>query len=174
MKLYFVTGISGSGKTTVARALRSMGHVAFDSKINKGLFFFADKDGNKPDDYLPHDESWANRYKWVLNKKMLDELLEENKKADRVFLCGGAHDLEQYWPLGENVFLLRVDAPTMLQRLSSNTRDNNFGKDNATQKKLLERLNRFQQKQLAAGAVSVDALRPIEDVVEDILSQTGK
>ncbi|HEX6258832.1 MAG TPA: hypothetical protein VFZ48_05110 [Candidatus Saccharimonadales bacterium] len=36
----------GAGKTSVARKLNELGFTAFDSKINKGIFHFADDDGN--------------------------------------------------------------------------------------------------------------------------------
>lgn len=170
-KLFFVTGISGSGKTTVGRELTKLGEVAFDSKIQKGLFRFSDKDNKQPTDYQPNNSSWRERYHWVLNKTMLDELIEDNRFANRVFLCGGADDLIQYWPLGKKVFLLRVDAVTMLNRLQQDKRDNYFGKDKETQARLCERLNRFQNKMIAAGVVEIDATKPLAEVVSLILTQ---
>lgn len=171
-KLYFITGISGSGKTTVVRRLCQLGHVAFDSKIQKGLFSFTDKDGNRPTGYQPHDPLWSTRYTWTLNKPLFDDLMEQNKTADRVFLCGGADDLMQYWPLGKKIFLLNIDEKTMTKRLNNPTRDNLYGKDKETQKILLRRRERYQNKRIALGAIPIDAARPIDDVVIDILNQT--
>ncbi len=48
-RMYFIAGISGSGKTTVGRRIERLGEVAFDINIQKGLFHFAEKDGNQPD-----------------------------------------------------------------------------------------------------------------------------
>jgi thymidylate kinase len=170
-RLYFITGISGSGKTTIARKLLEMGEVAFDSKIQEGLFHFSDAQGNAPEDYKPTNKEWRDKYKWTLNKVMFDKLMKENYQAERVFLCGGADDLMQYWPLGEKAFLLKVDANTMISRLNRPDRDNNFGKGERMQEELRERLERFQEKQLKAGAIPINALRPVEEVVYDILAQ---
>ncbi|MEK7202514.1 MAG: AAA family ATPase [Patescibacteria group bacterium] len=169
--LFFITGISGSGKTTVARKLLEVGEVAFDSKIQDGLFRFSDNAGNLPEDYKPTNREWRDKYKWTLNKTMFDKLVEENKEAKRVFLCGGADDLMQYWPAGKKVFLLKVDADTMISRLNRQDRDNNFGKGERMQDLLVDRLERFQSRQLKAGAVSINALNPADEVVKDILTQ---
>lgn len=168
-KLFFITGISGSGKTTVGRKLCELGEVAFDSKIQKGLFHFSDSNGNQPNDYQPNNKNWMDTYKWVLNKPMFDNLIKQNDNAKRLFLCGGSDDLKQYWPLGEKVFLLKVNADIMIDRLNNKDRDNNFGKDKQTQEKLIERIERFQKKQIAAGAIPIDATKPISTVVTDIL-----
>lgn len=61
----------------------------------------------------------------------------------------------------------------MLKRLQEEKRDNNFGKDKQTQDRLLERLDRYQNKMIHLGAISVDAIKPIDDVMQDILSQTA-
>lgn len=171
--LYFITGISGSGKTTVGRKLVELGEVAFDSKIQKGLFHFADKNGNQPENYQPNNNAWMQRYRWILNKPMFDELMEQNRNTRRVFLCGGAEDLIQYWPQGKKVFLLKVDSKTMLKRLQEEKRDNNFGKDKQTQDRLLERLDRYQNKMISLGAISIDAIRPINEVIKGILNQAN-
>lgn len=169
--LYFITGISGSGKTTVARKLVELGEIALDSKIQKGLFYFADKDGNQPGDYQPNNNDWMEKYHWILNKPIFDNLVEQNNTAKRVFLCGGADDLIQYWPQGEEVFLLKVDGETMLKRLREEKRDNSFGKDKQTQDRLLERLDRFQDKMVRLGAIPIDAKKSVDEIIKIILEQ---
>ena len=164
--------MSGSGKTTTARKLVELGEIALDSKIQKGLFYFADKDGNQPGDYQPNNNDWMEKYHWILNKPIFDNLVEQNNTAKRVFLCGGADDLIQYWPQGEEVFLLKVDGETMLKRLREEKRDNSFGKDKQTQDRLLERLDRFQDKMVRLGAIPIDAKKSVDEIIKNILEQT--
>lgn len=169
-KLYIVTGISGSGKTTVARHLIKQGEVAFDSKLNPGLYEFVDNEGRVAESVKLHDEAWRKRYKWSLNEEKLEELLEQHHRAMRVFLCGRAN-LFQYWHRANKVFLLKIDGSTLLKRLNSESRDNLFAKDKTTQNKLLNDLDSIQDKIIQKGAIVVDAEKPIWDVVSQILQE---
>lgn len=169
--LFFVTGISGSGKTSVARKLNELGYVAFDSKINKGIFHFADADGNEASDYKPSNQEWLHKYKWVLNKPMLDNLITKHASEEKVFLCGRGN-IRQYWDIAEKAFLLKIDSETMIQRLNNSSRDNDFAKDHATQQRLLDNLDFVQRSFTNAGAIVINAKQPLDVVVEEILEQT--
>ena len=144
-KLFIITGISGSGKTTIARQLLERGEVAFDSKINAELYQFIDAEGNVASSVRLNDEGWRATYKWSLNTAELEALLQQYSNAKRVFLCGRAN-LYQYWHKADKVFLLKVDDHTLLERLNSESRDNLFAKDKATQDKLLGDLDSIQNK----------------------------
>lgn len=169
--LYIITGISGSGKTSVARALIERGEVAFDSKVNAALFHFEDKFGNAPLSNHPNDPEWKRNHKWVIDQARLEALMAENQPAKRVFLCGGGDSLKSLWPTARRVFLLKIDADTLVQRLNSPTRDNDFAKNAITQDHLLKRLDVFQTNQLAAGAQPIDARRSLNEIVEEILNR---
>ena len=165
--------MSGSGKTTVARSLLEHGEIAFDSKINKGIFHFVDKDGNVADTQLLRDEAWRKRYKWSLNMPMLKELLQANADAERVFLCGRGN-IRQYWDLADKVFLLKVSPQTLLARLNDEKRDNLFAKDSEAQQRVLKDLDFVYTNMIAAGAITIDAEQPIEKVVNDIILITTR
>lgn len=170
--LYFVTGISGSGKTTVARKLNELGYIALDSKVTKGIFHFADKNGQAAPDFRPQDKDWSSAYKWVLNVPLLQKTLKQHKDAKEVFLCGRGN-VRQHWDLADAVFLLKVDAETMLERLNRADRDNKFAKDEATQRKLVENLEFIQRSLTNAGAIVVDAKQPVDVVVGTILEHVA-
>lgn len=170
-KLFIITGISGSGKTTIARQLLEQEEVAFDSKLNPDLYQFIDVEGNIARSIKLHDERWRATYKWSLNNAMLENLLEQYGDVKRVFLCGRAN-LFRYWDKADRVFLLKVDKPTLLRRLNSESRDNLFAKDKATQDKLLSELDAVQNKIAEKGATIIDAKLPIKEVVDEILSKS--
>jgi adenylate kinase family enzyme len=170
MRIYFITGISGSGKTTVARKLLDLGYVAFDSKVTTGIFHFEDKDGKEPTQFKLQDKAWMEKYKWVLNKSLLDELLIQHKNEDCVFLCGTGNVLK-FKEIAERVFVLLVDKATLVNRLNSPTRDNLFGKDDITRDLILSRMETTQKLLLNAGAIPIEATKPIDEVVAEILSK---
>lgn len=169
-KVYFVTGISGSGKTSVARALIARGFVALDSKVTKGIFHFADANGLPAKSYQPNDSAWVATYKWVLNVPMLEQIIRDNADKAYIFVCGRGN-IRQHWNLADKVFLLHVNEQTLIQRLNDPTRDNDFAKDQQTQQKLLANLEFVQRSLTNAGAIVIDAEQPLETVVDDILSR---
>ena len=154
MPLYIVTGISGSGKTTVARELVKLGHVALDSKLNPGLFGFSEG-------------------KWTINGEVFDRLVAEHPASTPLFLCGGGDSLKAYWPKAQKVFFLQVDQQTMIKRLLNPSRDNQFGRTDEARGRLVRRLDGYQANQLAAGAIPINAKQPIGDVVHEILGQSS-
>jgi broad-specificity NMP kinase len=169
-KLFIVTGISGSGKTTIARQLIKNGEVAFDSKLNLGLYEFIDSEGNVAESVKLSDEDWRNRYKWSLNGVKFDKLLRQYSNVSRVFLCGRAN-LFQYWDRADAVLLLEVDEDVLRERLNSESRDNLFAKDKVTQNRLLNDLDSVQYKIIEKGGIPIDATVSIDGVVEQILYQ---
>lgn len=169
-KLFIVTGVSGSGKTTIARALIEQGEVAFDSKINPGLYGFVDASGTFADTPNWIDKEWLSRHKWVLNRPILESLVNQHQGAKRLFLCGRAN-IFQYWDISEKVFLLCVTAKTLQQRLNSSSRDNLFARDTDTQQKLLMSLEETQANLIKHGAIVINAEADVSSVVRQVLEQ---
>lgn len=170
MKLFIITGISGSGKTTIARHLHKLGYIALDSKLNPGLFHFVDESGHIPAHNNPNDPNWKTRHKWVLNQTKFHELTDRLTFDQPMFLCGGGDSLKALWPQAQNVFLLKIDASTLTRRLNDPNRDNQFAKNTVTHQALLNRLYKFQTKQINDGAIVIDATQPLDKVVQQILA----
>lgn len=169
-KLYMVTGISGSGKTTIARRLLRHGEVAFDSKLNPGLYHFVDQKGKVAESVHLQDKAWREQFKWCLNEAELDKLLQQHANVGRVFLCGRAN-LFQYWQRAAKVFLLKIDKPTLRKRLNSLTRDKLFAKDAETQERLVAELDAVQNKITQKGAIVIDAKSSAEAIVDRMVRE---
>jgi len=172
-KLYIITGISGSGKTTIARALNACDEIAFDSKINTGLYSFVDQFGEVATKQYLLDKDWRQQYKWSLDRRVLSDLMRKHSKLKRLFLCGRAN-IYQYWDLADKVFLLNIGAKTLLKRLNSESRDNLFARDKAAQQELVRNLETIQAGLIKRGAVIIDAEQEIDKIVSQIIANVQR
>jgi len=107
---YFITGIPGSGKTTVGKLLEKRGYVFADSDHAPGLAnWFNQKTGNKVLPNPNEDADWYREHSWNWNRKNLESLL--NKYGEKtIFLCGMTSNQGEDLDLFDKVFLLKVDA----------------------------------------------------------------
>ena len=173
MPLYFVTGISGSGKSTVREHLRRRGYDAYATDEDGLASWF---DNVTEQEYARHTTSaertpeFGQRYSWRMPRSRAAQLAAI--AADRpVFLCGAVANEVESWDLFAAVIALHIDAETLQMRLAART-NNDFGKS-------AHELTQILGWQAAAGAayeraghLVIDATRPIEDVVDEVLALT--
>lgn len=159
MKAYLIEGISGTGKTSVCEELKRRGYKAVEA--DEEIAHYAD-----PKTGLPTDEKiQAN---WLWNEEKFNEAIKEEGDSP-VFICGGAMNQEGFKHHFEKVFTLYVDDETMKHRLSTRT-NNDFGKkpeELALQLTWNKGAVSYSQQR---GTTLIDATRPINEVVDDILS----
>ena len=148
---YQVTGVSGSGKTTVARELARRGFAAVDADETVA--------------------AWVGpEWEWIPPR--LNAVLDADH-AGPLFVCGNANNQRDFYHRFDAVFLLRVDAETMLRRVDDPERDNDFGRSPEQRRLLLEWLPGFHDELVAAGAVEVGAAAPLVEVVDAVTAQVG-
>jgi broad-specificity NMP kinase len=164
---YLITGDSGSGKTTVADALAARGFYAYSTDDEPGVTRLEDGDG-RPTEWPDPPVDWS-KVAWNWQEGPLLDLLAA---AETVFVAAVTSNQERYYHLFDAIFVLIVDEATTRHRLLSRT-DNDYGKDPEELARNLRGHAAFQRELLAAPrAVAIDALRPVEAVVDDIIART--
>lgn len=163
-----ITGVSGSGKSTIASVLTARGALAVDADEDPALTSWVDLDGN-PATTFGHDAEWLLRHRWVWNPARLDELIAAAGPAT-LFLCGNAANDTDLWDRFDRVILLVVDEPTMLARIDDPRRDNDFGRSPDERALCCEWRSGFHAECLARGAIPIDAGLPLDQVADAILS----
>ena len=83
------------------------------------------------------------------------------------FFCGGARNSAMVLDLFDGVFILEVDIETLNRRLDVRPADE-FG--NVPEERALVLRVHLTREDLPAAGVSIDATRPVAQVVDDILS----
>ncbi len=172
MPLIYITGPSGAGKSTVRKELQKRGFEAHDTDEDNMSAWYNIETGEKVQRPDPPERptDWYNHHAYRMSSERV-RALAERAKDKLVFLCGiPANDLELagYY---DKVICLVIDEETMKQRIAS--RDTNtFGKSPDELKlmlywhgKMLERYEKF-------GATMIDASKPLDEVVDEIITQT--
>lgn len=171
MALYYITGVAGTGKSTIRQYLQNLGYTAYDADLD-GITGWHHKETNTPvygpdmDGYLT--KQWYDSYDWKLVRHRVEQIAEEAQDKP-VFLCGTSANDTDIHDLLAGVAWLSIDEGTLRQRLA--TRDtNSFGKTEDELNHVLQWLKPAEEYYRAFGARMLDAAAPLEHVVEQVLS----
>ena len=156
-KSVLITGISGSGKSTICEELVGMGYEAYDIEDMDTMFamyrkgtreIFTDFDNNDP---IKIENSV-----WLCNIDKLQERLAQQRNSI-AFYCGVASNMDDLFPLFNQVFLLRVSAASLHQHLSTRQGTNNMGSTEASRQAVLGWKDWWEKEMETHGAVNVNA-----------------
>ncbi|PIQ91742.1 MAG: hypothetical protein COV70_02100 [Parcubacteria group bacterium CG11_big_fil_rev_8_21_14_0_20_39_22] len=169
MKKIFITGISGTGKTTIAKELEKKGVYTIDVDEVEGLCTWIDKNrGQKASDDAILNDEFVSNHEWVCSVPQLIELM--NKGDDVVVILGSPSNQKDFLHLFDKVLLLQCPPEVFIERIEMRT-NNEFGKDKTAQKLILGWYEDFEKEMLDIGAIPIDATQPTDDVVEQVLKK---
>lgn len=166
-----VAGCSGAGKSAIAAVLARRGLAAIDADADPLLARFVDPAGAViTEEPAAPDFAWLARHRWAWDPDRLDELIRAAAPAT-LYVCGGADNQDEVVGRFDRVFLLEVDEPTMLARLDARADYHDWGRIGDTRDYLRWKLPVLQDSLRAAGAIPVDARKPLDQVADAILSR---
>jgi broad-specificity NMP kinase len=167
---YLVTGQAGSGKSSVAAELIRRGFVAYDTDSMPEVTGFDDVDTGGPTTWEEIDHPIDfQRVAWNWRVPELERLLAS---AEDVFICAITSNTVELAHLFDRVFVLVPDHETLARRLRERT-NNTFGKDPAEAEPVLAHNDVIAAEWEPRGGIPIDASRPLEAVVDEIVSRMG-
>ncbi|MEV4756947.1 AAA family ATPase [Micromonospora sp. NPDC049559] len=159
MRRVLVTGMSGTGKSSVVDALAERGHRAVDADYGGLSHLVA----------VPGDELTgvgAGR-DWVWREDRIERLLATDD-GDLLFLAGCAPNQGKFYPRFDHVILLTAPAEVIARRLATRT-TNPYGRRPDQLARTLE-LKRTVEPLLRRGAdLEIETTLPLDEVVAAIL-----
>jgi len=169
---FLITGSPGVGKSTVCKLLQDRGYPIIDADTcahnGVDLAVFQNEVSGKRPGPGPLLPGWRTRYSWVWRVDILRQLLCTGS-GNLHIVCGYASNAHKTWHLFDKVFVLTADNATISHRLGTRVL-NDFGKDPTELALVLERNGTWEEMAAATGGIIVDACRPLDVVVDEIIT----
>jgi shikimate kinase len=172
MSLILITGISTSGKSSIAKELIKQGFEAYDTEHNGISAWFNKETGEKAAEFgqvADRTKEWMDQHEWRMSMDWVRQKVEES--ADKqIFLCGGGANEPEVRELCDKVIWLKTDEATIRSRIN-NPRDHTYGTKPHELERILEGNGRKEAEYQEYGAIMVDARQSFEKVVDEILAK---
>jgi dephospho-CoA kinase len=147
VKRVLLTGMSGTGKSSVVRALAARGYKAVDT-----------------------DDGWSEplpdgRQQW--REDAIDRLLD-TEDADVLFVAGCEENQAQFHPRFDHIVLLSAPVETLLERVATRT-GNPYGKSAEELSRILDDLENVEPLLRRVADHEIRTTAPLDEIVEDVL-----
>ena len=152
MKRILLTGMSGTGKTTVIHELATRGYRAVD--LGEPGWSEHGPDGD-----------------WVWCEARVQALLSR-EDGDVLFVSGCAENQVKFYPQFNEIVLLSAPAALLIERLATRT-NNSYGKDPDELNEVLGYLETVEPRLREGAGYEIDASASLNQVVANVLRLTS-
>ena len=167
MNRFYVTGISGVGKSSLTKELRRRGVEAFDLDDTELCRWKHIVSGEEAYYQTGIGSEWLKAHEYICDCGELEKMLTAYGDTP-VFVAGLASNQNEFLHLFDTVFLLHCAEKTFLHRL--NTREGNeFAKDRFEQEYILSWYKGFEEKLQRKGALPINTEAPLQDIADEVL-----
>lgn len=162
MKRILVTGVSGTGKSTVISELAARGYKAVDADCDEYSEWA--ESTSTSDELGPPVEEGRD---WVWRADRVRALLD-TEDADVLYLGGCAENMRVFMPRFDHRVLLSAPADVLVARLGART-TNPYGKRPVEVARVLGQLETIEPLLRRVADVEIDTSAPLADVVERLV-----
>jgi dephospho-CoA kinase len=160
VKRVFITGMSGTGKSTVIAELAVRGYKAVDT----------DYDGwSEIVDLAPDggESGVGEASDWLWREDRISDLLS-TEDAPVLFISGGASNQAKFYDRFDHIVLFSAPVAIMRERLERRT-NNPYGKDPAELARVLRLKETIEPRLRRIADLEIDTSVPVDQVVERLL-----
>jgi len=160
MKRVLLTGMSGTGKSTLIRAFAARGYEAIDTDSDEWSEWVYVTDDPDSSDSTPEPD-------WVWREDRIQRLLS-TEDGDVLFVSGCRSNQGKFYAQFDHVVLLSAPVELIVERLATRT-TNSYGKHPTKLARVLRHLQTVEPLLRRTASLEVDTSAPLDQVIETIL-----
>ncbi|WP_410788712.1 AAA family ATPase [Kribbella sp. C-35] len=168
MRLVYLTGSSGVGKTSVGEELRRRGFAVYDVDADGLARWFENGTGTEVRMPTYRDDTWFAENTYRLPVETVQRIAGEAEGV--AFICGTVGNDNEIWDLFDTVISLSVDTATLRRRLVGRGA---FGSSRPELERVLAWHAQVDADNSRYGALLVNADAPIPEVANRLLDALG-
>jgi shikimate kinase len=159
MKRVLITGMSGTGKSSVIQELAARGYQAYDLDSPEWSEWI---DADPSDVLTPiHGKDWVWREDRI-------RALLSRPGGGTLFIGGCAENMVQFYPLIDAVILLSAPVTTIMERLRTRSPDN-YGSVAEERRRIGGLISTIEPLLRKSADYEIDTRKPIHATVDEIL-----
>jgi dephospho-CoA kinase len=167
MKRILITGMSGTGKSSVIAELATRGYKSIDADSPE----YSEWVEVSGDTSALGSPEWGAR-DWMWREDRIQDLLS-TEDADLLFVSGCAANMGTFLSQFDHVVLLSAPAEVIVERLTTRT-TNTYGKRPEEVACTLELMEAIEPRLRRVADHEIDASSPLDDVVAALLRIAGE
>lgn len=168
MRRVLLTGMSGTGKSTLIRELAARGYRAIDLDTDEWSEWVRVEGG--PDEPVPAGDPeslWQDR-DWMWREERVETLLSTND-ADPLFVGGTAPNQGKFRTWFDQIILLSAPDEVLVERLRTRT-TNAYGRHPYELARVLEHVRTVEPLLRRTATLEIDTNAPLDQVVATVLN----
>jgi dephospho-CoA kinase len=171
MRRFYITGVSGVGKSSVAEKLKGRGISSIDLDEVDDLCNWVNKKTKKISNWRSGIGSdFLESHEYICDKEKLIALM--NKYSDIIVVVGIVDNQSEIIDLFDKILLFHCDEEIFLKRIENRT-NNDFGKHDSEKEMILGWYRDFEKEMIEKGAISINTKEPLDAIVDKVIKQIG-
>ena len=164
--IIYITGVPGTGKTTLTSEFLKMGYFAIDLDE---FSHWEHKESKERNNWFPGaSRDFLENHEWVCDLGALKKVINEHADED-VFVFGVMDSRKEAFSVFDMIILLQISTETAFKRVDLRN-NNDFGKGNIEKEWIKSWKDGFEKGLIEKGAIVISAEEPIGVILNKILA----
>jgi len=165
MHNYLISGLPGTGKTTIENELQKLGYEVINTDDAWGYCGDIEAETSVERPAIPTKE-WFKTHGWIWNSQTVRPLLQA-PRGKPLFICGGSRNESKFYDLFDKIFVLHIPDDVMRQRLLA--RNDPLTSSELHISRMIDYNKDTYDHARRIGGILVETTEPVDQCVQQIL-----